>query len=145
MAGRLLLLFIAVPLVEAWLLIEIGSRIGALTTIALVIFTAIVGSQLVRLQGLRTVREIQACQRRGEAPALPLLEGAALLLAGLLLVLPGFITDAVGFLLLIPPLRRQAAIHLLRRAVVVAPGQPPTARKPQDNGRVIEGDYRRDD
>lgn len=140
MAIRLLLLFIFLPLVETWLLIEVGSRIGALATIALICATAIAGSALVRRQGLRTLQQIQACQRRGEAPAQPLLEGAVLLLAGVLLVLPGFITDSLGFLALIPPLRRRFARQVLRRIVVVGP--PPTG---PDRRHTIEGDYRRDD
>lgn len=145
MAGRLLLLFIAVPLVETWLLIEVGSRIGALATIGLIILTAIIGSQLVRIQGFRTVQEIQAHQQRGEAPALPLLEGAALLIAGITLLTPGFLTDALGFALLVPTLRRRLAVNLLRRAVVITPaGGPGPARRPGDD-RTIEGDYRRDE
>ncbi|MDT0634137.1 FxsA family protein [Spectribacter hydrogenoxidans] len=147
MAGRLLLLFIVVPLVETWLLIEVGSRIGALATIGLIILTAIIGSQLVRIQGFRTVQEIQAHQQRGEAPALPLLEGAALLIAGITLLTPGFLTDALGFALLVPALRRRLAVNLLRRAVVMTPdgnaGPGPT-RRPGDD-RTIEGDYRRDE
>lgn len=147
MAGRLLLLFIVLPLVETWLLIKVGSVIGALATIGLVILTAVIGSQLVRWQGLQTMRDIQVCQRRGEVPAIPLLEGAALLLAGAFLITPGFITDTLGFLLLIPPLRRQAARRLLARTVVIqGPGSRASDPSSTSRGRnVIEGDYRRDE
>jgi len=145
MAGRLLLIFIVLPLIETWLLIEVGTVIGALWTILAVIATAVVGSQLVRHQGLQTMREIQACQARGEPPAIPLLEGAALLLAGAFLVTPGFITDTLGFLLLVPPLRRQAARRLLARAIVVQGGASPTDPYRRHDSSVIEGEYRRDD
>lgn len=149
MAGRLLLLFIVLPLVETWLLIQVGSQIGALATIGLVILTAVIGSQLVRYQGLQTIREIQACQQRGEAPALPLIEGAALLITGALLVTPGFITDTLGFLMLVPPLRKALATRILRNAVVMSPdGSPPGSGPHADGSRddhTIEGKYRRDD
>lgn len=145
MAGRLLLLFIALPLVETWLLIRVGQVIGALATVAAVIATAVIGSQLVRHQGIQTLREIRACQMRGEPPALPLLEGAALLVAGAFLLTPGFITDTLGFLLLIPPLRRQAARNLLTRMIVITPAGPYTEPDRPRDPNVIEGDYRRED
>lgn len=145
MAGRLLLLFIVVPLVETWLLIEVGQEIGALTTIGAVIATAVIGSQLVRYQGMRALRDIRAGQLRGEPPALPLLEGAALLVAGAFLLTPGFITDTLGFLMLVPPLRRQAARKLLARMIVITPaGVYPGPERPRDPG-AIEGEYRRED
>ncbi len=146
MAGKLLLVFIALPLVETWLLIKIGGMIGAVWTILAVISTAVIGSQLVRRQGLQTFANVQACQARGEMPAIPMLEGAALLLAGAFLVTPGFITDTLGFLLLVPPLRQQAARQILARAITITPaGQPGAARQSPDNNNVIEGEYRRDE
>lgn len=145
MSGKLLILFIVLPLVETWLLIEVGQKIGALATIGAVIATAVIGSQLVRHQGMRALRDIRACQARGEPPALPLLEGAALLVAGAFLLTPGFITDTLGFLMLVPALRRQAARKLLARMIVIGPGGPyPGSGRPRDPN-VIEGDYRRED
>jgi UPF0716 protein FxsA len=150
MAGKLLLIFIVVPLVETWLLIKIGSVIGALTTIALVVLTAVVGSQLVRHQGLKALADIQRCQQRGEMPAVPLLEGAALLLAGAFLITPGFITDTLGFALLVPALRQAAAQQLLARAVTVQAG-PAWQHRASNRAdgprqqRTIEGEYSRDD
>lgn len=145
MAGRLLLLFIAVPLVETWLLIEVGQVVGALATIGAVIATAVIGSQLVRYQGMQTLNELRACQARGEPPALPLLEGVALLVAGAFLLTPGFITDTLGFLTLVPPLRRQAARKLLARMVVITPEGVYTGSDRPRDPNVIEGDYRRED
>lgn len=144
MAGRLFLLFLIIPVVETWVLIQVGSIIGVLPTIGLIILTAVVGSQLARHQGLQTIREIQACQQRGEAPALPMIEGAALLVAGVMLALPGLITDFLGLLMLVPQLRKPVAARILRKAVVsVGPGQP--TDHGSDDSHTIEGDYRRDD
>src|SRR5699024_1923857 len=122
MAGRLLLLFIALPLLETWLLIQIGSAIGALWTIVLIIATAMIGSQLVRRQGLGVMRRVREHQMRGEAPAIPMLEGVALLIAGFCLIMPGFITDTFGFLLLIPQLRGWVVKRILARAITVQSG-----------------------
>ena len=137
----LFLLFIAVPLVEIYLLIEVGGVIGALPTVFLVVFTAVLGVVLLRHQGWVTLRTVQTALDRGEVPTVAMLEGAVLLLTGALLLTPGFFTDALGFLALIPPLRRAAIRAALRRAVVITPAG---GRRPHDP-HVIEGDYRRDD
>lgn len=146
MAGRILLLLIGLPLLELWLLIELGSVIGATWTILLIIGTSIIGAQLVRLQGLGVMRRVREHQRRSEMPAVPMLEGLALLIAGFCLILPGLITDAIGFLLLIPPLRRWAARGLLARVVIVQPaGSPGRHDNAGREHTVIEGDYKRSD
>ena len=140
-----LLIFVGAPLLELYLLIEVGSVIGALPTIALSVFTAVLGGLLVRIQGFGVLFRVQAAMERREVPALELLEGAMLLLTGLALLLPGFITDAVGFLLLIPPLRRWIIVHWLeaRGSLRPAAGGPGASQSRPD--RIIEGDYRRDD
>lgn len=146
MAGKLLILFIALPLVETWLLIKVGSIIGAAMTILMVIATALIGSQLVRRQGMQALAQVQASQARGEMPAVPILEGAALLLAGALLVTPGFISDTLGFLLLIPPLRQLVARRLLARLVVITPaGNPAPGSASNNSQNIIEGEYRHDE
>ena len=140
-----LLIFVGAPLLELYLLIEVGSVIGALPTIALSVFTAVLGGLLVRIQGFGVLFRVQAAMERREVPALELLEGAMLLLTGLALLLPGFITDAVGFLLLIPPLRRWIIVRWLkaRGSLRPAAGGPGGPQSRPD--RIIEGDYRRDD
>lgn len=138
-----LLVFVAAPLVELYVLIEVGSRIGALPTIALSIFTAVLGGLLVRLQGFSVLFRVQEAMARGELPALELMEGAMLLLVGLALLLPGFITDAAGFLLLIPPVRRAVILWILRSRGILRPGAPPPGSG--GTGRYIEGEFRRDD
>jgi UPF0716 protein FxsA len=138
-----LLIFVFAPLGELYLLIEVGSRIGALPTIALSIFTAVLGGALVRLQGFSVLFRVQEAIARGQVPALELMEGAMLLLVGLALLLPGFVTDAVGFLLLIPPLRRAVILWFLRTRGILRPGaRPPSGGA---SGGYIEGEFRRDD
>ncbi len=135
------LLLVGLPLIELYVLIEIGARIGALPTIFLAILTAIIGATLMRAQGLRTLAAVRAAAERGEPPALQMLDGLLLLVGGGVLLFPGFLTDALGFLLLVPPFRR----WLIRRWVIRMPGM--AVRHPADTphrrGRTIDGEYRR--
>ncbi len=139
----ILLFFVATPLVELYFLIQVGAQIGAIPTIALTVFTAVLGGVLVRLQGLSVLMRVREASARGEVPALEMLEGAVLLMAGLALLLPGFITDAVGFLLLITPIRRALTLGWLRRRGVLRPGERPPDKPGQP--RIIDGEFHRDD
>lgn len=144
---RLLLLFIIVPLLEIWLLIKVGGRIGATLTVVLVILTAVIGVTLLRLQGLRTLTRANERLRAGEVPAQEMGEGLILAVAGLLLLTPGFATDAVGFACLIPPVRRRLLGPWLRGLQARAPSPGPSAGGPgssKNSGRTLEGDYKRD-
>jgi len=137
-----LLLFVGAPLIELYVLIQVGSVIGALPTIALSVLTAIIGGMLVRLQGLNVLMRVRENLDRGEAPALDLIDGAVLLLCGFALLLPGFVTDIVGFLLLVPPLRHA----LIRRYVKVVPVAPAGgAAGAHHQPRIIDAEYRRED
>ena len=136
------ILFLVVPFVEIYLLVEIGARIGAPWTILLVVMTAIVGAWLVRIQGLATWRRFQASLARNELPAIALVEGLCLLIAGALLLTPGFFTDTVGFACLIPPLRRTLIKHLFRRGVRKAAAGP---ARPLDSSKPLDGNYKRID
>ena len=136
------ILFLVVPFVEIYLLVEIGARIGAPWTILLVVMTAIVGAWLVRVQGLATWRRFQASLARNELPAIALVEGLCLLIAGALLLTPGFFTDTVGFACLIPPLRRTLINHLLRRGMWKAAAGPV---RPRDSNDPLDGNYKRID
>lgn len=139
-------IFVVAPLVELYVLIQVGSVVGALPTILICIFTAVLGGWLVRVQGFSVLFRARQMMERGEVPALEILEGAVLLLAGLALMLPGFITDAVGFLLLVPPVRRAVILWVLRRRGVLRPGQPLHPGGPQDKSQgYIEGEYRKED
>jgi UPF0716 protein FxsA len=113
--GRLLLLFVLLPAVELALLIEIGSRFGTLHTLALIVVTGVVGASLARGQGLHVVSQIQRDVAEGQLPAGSLIDGVMILLAGALLVTPGILTDAFGFLCLVPAFRSAAKRLLLRR------------------------------
>lgn len=141
----LLLLFIAIPILEIAVLIQAGSLIGVLPTVSLVVLTAVVGVALLRVQGLQTLREVQAGLARGELPGVALLEGVMLLFAGALLLTPGFVTDTFGFLLLTPPLRRAIARAILARGVIVAHGGPGRHHDTPGGGRVIDGEAHRVD
>jgi len=133
-----LLLFVGIPLIELYFLIQVGSEIGALPTIGLSVFTALLGGALVRVQGLSVLVRVREATRRNEVPALQMLDGALLLVAGLVLLLPGFVTDVAGFLLLVPALRQFLIARFVRRL----PNHPPS--RTRAGPQVIEGDYRRE-
>ncbi len=102
---RLILIFIVVPLIEILLLIEIGSRIGALNTIFIIVLTGILGASLMRHQGFTIIRNIQRDLSQGRMPTGELINGTLVLVGGIVLLTPGFFTDAVGFVLLLPATR----------------------------------------
>ncbi len=106
MLSRLLLLFIVVPAVELILLIQMGQWIGTLPTVGLIIVTGIIGAYLARQQGYQVLQRVQQETQSGQMPGGALLEGAMILVAGAVLMTPGVLTDALGFLLLIPPTRK---------------------------------------
>ncbi len=141
----LLLLFLLVPLLEIYLLIVVGGIIGALPTVALVVLTAVVGAALARHQGLATLQRLQATMARGEAPAFEMLEGALLLVGALLLLTPGFFTDALGFACLLPPTRRLLSLWFLKRFMVINPAGQPGRSPGAHPSRTLEGEFRRED
>lgn len=112
MFAKLLFFFIAIPFVELALLIEIGSRIGTPETLALIILTGIIGAYLVKLEGLRTLGQIQSNMQQGMFPAEELFDGICILIAGALLITPGILTDIAGFCLVIPSTRTPIKILL---------------------------------
>lgn len=109
----LLLLFIAIPILEIYLLIKVGERIGLLSTLLTIVLTAIVGASLVRREWIKTINSLQNKLQNNQTPGKELADGAMLLLAGVLLVTPGFFTDGVGFALAFPLTRA-----LLRKKLV---------------------------
>ena len=138
-----LAIFLIVPLTEVWLLVTVGGVVGVGWTIFLVVLTAVIGASLVRSQGISTLARSQEILARGDLPAVELLEGVALLIAGALLLTPGFFTDGVGFLLLVPPLRRR----LIRSWVLKALDRRLASSRRADPGTEerppLDGDYRR--
>lgn len=114
---RFLLLLAVIPLLELWLLIELTKRTSLWWTIALVLFTGMLGMSLVRWQGTKALRQIQQQLSSGESPSLAIISGVLVLVAGAFLLTPGIITDSAGFLLLIPQVRSTIARYVQKRLV----------------------------
>ena len=102
----ILLLIILIPAIEIYLLIKIGSQIGAITTILLIFTTAVVGFFYAKYEGLNTLKSGFAQLNKNEAPTYEMISGAAIAFAALLLIIPGFLTDILGFLMIFPVSRR---------------------------------------
>ena len=111
---KLFLLFTIIPVIELSILIKIGTLIGTLNTVMFVIFTAMAGAYLVRMEGLGVIYRFQQNMQEGRFPAEEILDGAMILVAGALLVTPGVATDIIGFLLVFPSSRRMIKISLRR-------------------------------
>lgn len=167
------LLFIAIPLIELYFIIVIGEMIGAFWTVVLVILTAVIGINLLRIQGMSTLTRAQRNMAQGQIPAMEMMEGIALAVAGVLLITPGFITDSIGLLCLVPATRQAMIRYIMTRANVHTsfqggmggfktrydssqprghhasqPQQGPQAKpevKHSKTGRTIEGEYTRED
>ncbi|NOH54431.1 membrane protein FxsA [Vibrio coralliilyticus] len=158
----LLLMFIFVPIIEIGLFISVGGYLGLWPTIALVLITAFVGASLVRSQGLQTLMSVQNRLQQGELPAQQILEGVMLAVSGVLLLTPGFMTDALGMLVLLPAPRAAMAKYLMSKMTVQSVGggfqggfgsgnfqqgpfdQDPFNHQPKD-GNTFEGEYERKD
>jgi UPF0716 protein FxsA len=133
-----LLLFISIPLIEIYLLIEVGGAIGALPTVIAVVSTAVLGITLIRIQGFSTLQKAQHSMAQGVPPAMEMFEGVMLLIAALCLLMPGFFTDTLGFLLLVPPLRKLLASFIIGSAILKS--RNVTARNSTNND-YYEGTY----
>ena len=111
---KLLILFVIIPVTELYILIEVGKRIGSLTTIGIIFFTGILGAYLVKNQGFMILKKIQNDLDDGIMPGDSLIQGAIILAGGILLLTPGFVTDTVGFIFLIPLSRNVVKKYLLK-------------------------------
>jgi UPF0716 protein FxsA len=125
---RLLALFISIPVIELYLFLLIGARIGVLATLAIIVITGILGASLSRAQGLKTLVRYQQALAEGRLPHREVIEGLMILAAGVLLLTPGFLTDAIGFALLVPAIRdavrEKLTAYLSARIRVVGAGMP---------------------
>lgn len=148
----LLLLFIAVPIAEIALFIQVGDLIGLWPTLATIVVTALLGATLVRRQGLAALDRAQAALAEDRFPVEEVVTGLCLLISGALLLTPGFLTDAIGFALLIPPLRAAIGGALIRQAAkskrftvhTAGPGGPEGkggARRGPDGRPIIDGEF----
>jgi UPF0716 protein FxsA len=115
MMSRLFFLFILVPLLELYILIKIGGALGAFQTVALVVFTALLGVVLVRFEGLRTLQQIRQSLSQGIVPAEEMVDGVLIFVGGILLITPGVLTDLFALVLLIPYTRTIFKRWLRRR------------------------------
>lgn len=139
MARLILLLLLAAPFLEIATFIWVGGEIGIFPTLAAIILTAVVGLFILRWQGMGLVADSRAMMARGEIPARQFAEAMMLAFAGIFLLVPGFLTDAAGFALLIPPVRTMLYGYLSRNMVVVNTYQPPQGPRPID---LDPNDYR---
>ena len=144
MFSRLLALFIFVPIIELGIFLWIGDRLGLLNTLAIILLTGVLGATLTKSQGLRVLREFQQNTAAGQLPHAPIIEGLIILVAGALLLTPGFLTDIVGFLALVPTVRgqlRKFLTHTLSKRIKIVTPSEPAARKqarPLDDDNVID-------
>lgn len=115
-------LFVVLPILEMVVLIKVGSVIGALSTVGLVLLTAVIGAALLKQQGLATLTRANQRLNSGELPAREVAEGLILAVGGALLLTPGFITDTIGFLCLIPGTRHWFAAQAMKRLVIRGQG-----------------------
>ena len=146
----LFLLFLATPIIEIAVFIEVGGFIGLWPTIGIVIFTAVLGAFLWKRQGLAVMASAQEALNRGELPMAEVMDGAFLLVAGALLLTPGFVTDAFGFMLFVPAFRHflaRAVFNRMRKSGKVhvhvsggGPRGPSGPGGPQGGGTIIDGD-----
>ena len=137
----LLLAFIAVPLIEIGLFIKVGGWLTLWPTLAIVLLTGLLGTYLVRLQGLKVLNELRGSLREMRDPLSPLAHGAMILFAGALLLTPGFFTDAIGFLLLVPAVRLAVIRYVGARVKVRSFSAQ--AHSGQRSGRadVVDGEF----
>ena len=134
----LLLLFILIPLLEIWLFILLGGFIGIYPTLFIILLTAILGTFLVKTQGVNVLKEIQSKFNELENPTEPIVHGAMILFAGALLLTPGFFTDTVGFLLLLPKVRRAAFFWLRNKVNLVKYSSPESSGRDKNKYSDIE-------
>ena len=145
MFAILLLMFIFVPVVEIGVLIQVGGSIGLWPTIGLVLITAFVGASLVRSQGLQTLLSVQQRLQQGELPAQQIFEGMLLAAAGVFLLIPGFVTDLVGMVILLPAPRAMIARYLMSRIRLQssAKGFHGSFGQDANQGSTFEGEFER--
>lgn len=157
----LLLLFIIIPVIEITVLINVGQAIGAWYTVGLVLLSAFIGVNMLRYQGLSTLARAQERMNTGQIPGNEMVEGIVLAVGGALLLTPGFVTDVIGFLCLIPFTRQWLARQAMSRFTVVAMSHrqenpdvndslhqrqyPPHHSDAGKPGDIIDGDFRRED
>ena len=146
MPGLLFSLFIAIPIAEIAVFIQAGERFGLWPTLGLIILTALLGATLLRFQGLRTLHRVQESLSHGEMPIGEVFNGLCLLIAGALLITPGFLTDSFGFALFVPRIRQAIGSSLAKVLMSRKSdrGKTESQRRPSQfntGNQVIDADY----
>ena len=139
--NSLFLIFIGIPAIEVFFMIKIGGKIGALNTVSLIFLTAIIGIYFAKLEGIRTIRSGAINLYQNKIPIYEIISGASIAFAALLLIIPGFFTDTVGFLLLIPLTRKILISSFVK-------SKNPKAKKEKTNildGEIIEDKDKKDE
>lgn len=148
MSRLLFLIFVIVPFIEITVLMQVGAVLGVLPTLAIIVITAYLGAQKVKQQGMATMANIQQKMAVGEMPSDDIIAGMLLLVAGVLLITPGFITDAFGLLLLFPT-TRNALINLVKNNIISPRvstfnySQNAEYQQHKPNNHIIEGEFER--
>ena len=137
------LLVLIIPFVEIYLLLTIGGIIGAFPTIFLVVFTALLGAWLLRQQGFSTWQRLQTSLAKNQMPAYEIIEGPIILVGGALLLTPGFITDFIGFICLIPQFRKKIAQYLIENHLIQAGNVFDSGKTAEKE--ALEGEFERED
>jgi len=139
----LLALFIVVPLAELAIFMALGRHLGLINTVAIILLTAVLGASLTKSQGMKALRSFQNATAEGKIPHQEIIEGLLILIAGAVLLTPGFLTDAIGFLLLIPPSRAAICKVVAKvagdRIKVSTFGAPPAETETQTNPQSNSG------
>ncbi len=141
---RFLAVLVLFPLIEVAMFAQVGGKIGAMWAVFLTLCTAFLGVFLIKTQGFRIISQVREQVAQGQMPAQTVISGVMVFICGALLLLPGFVTDTLGLIGLIPAVRHAMAAALLKKGLIVGSG-PVRGQKPTGSGDVIEGQYRRED
>lgn len=145
MLRLLFVLFLLVPLIEIYVLIQVGDVIGAGWTIFAVVATAVLGAVLLRQQGFSTLQKAQQKMAQGQIPATAMFEGVMLLFSGALLLTPGFVTDSIGFALLVPAIREVIINSMIATGAYRFHGKAHYRRYDREDSTIIDGEVVDDD
>lgn len=138
-----LIIFILIPFIEIAVFMQVGDAIGIGTTLLLALFTAILGGFIIKYQGIFTIQAVRSSLEQGKTPVSEIFDGFCLVAAGAFLITPGFVTDTIGFLLLIPIVRAAFRKFLSSKMNVHSMHHPDPSHHSNPNGNIIEGDYER--
>ncbi|NVK37360.1 MAG: FxsA family protein [Gammaproteobacteria bacterium] len=141
---RFLAVLVLFPLIEVAVFAQVGGKIGAMWAVFLTLCTAFLGMFLIKTQGFRIITQVREQVAQGQMPAQTVLSGVMVFICGALLLIPGFVTDTLALIGLIPAVRQSMAAAILSKGLIIR-NAPTSGRDQQGTGNVIEGQYRRED